>query len=219
MQVSILLLISAFLSSNGLQIASDVKQSSNLKFKSTDQLAYNHRFSMNGIVKRTYQESAKIAGRGDIVKEERAPGDLKHSVVIAIKNRNIDNIEAKLHEVSNPQSKHYGKHLSAAEVAEISSNQASFLEVNRYLEYQVITVLKTSRNKGYITAEAPVSKWEEVFGNEFHLFKQKDLKNGHLVRAEEYSLPDILVEHVEAVFNVVQFPGEFINCIKPQTTF
>ncbi len=210
-KLSIFLLVSAFISSNGSTASNVQHQSPKRKFKSIDQLSYNHRMSVDGNVKRTYFESAKISGRADIIKQDRAPGDLLHTVVIAIKNRNIDNIQEHLKEVSNPLSQHYGKHLTAEEVAELSVNQDSFKEINKYLEFEGIMVLKTSRNKGYITAEAPVSKWEEVFGNEFHLFKQTDLKNGHLVRAVEYSLPDILVEHVEAVFNVVQFPGEFLS--------
>eukprot|EP01034_Spumella_vulgaris_P029404 gene29404-36456_t len=46
-----------------------------------------------------------------------------------------------------------------------------------------------------------------MFGTEFHLYRQSDLKDAHLVRADEYSLPDVLLDHVESVFNVVQFPG------------
>ncbi len=176
------------------------------KFKSK-QLTYGHRFSLNGVTKRTHMEKAKIAGRSDIMKSGRAPANARHSVIFACKTNNINRIELILLDISNPNSKNYGQYLSPEEIARLTTNEAAHREINKYLDYHGIQVLKTSRNKEFITAEAPVSKWEEVFGNEFHLFKQTDLEDVHLVRAEEYSLPDILLEHVDAVFNVVQFPG------------
>ncbi len=178
--------------------------------KSSKDLAYGHRFSLDGVTKRTHMEKAKIAGRSDIMKSGRAPDTANHVVIFAIKNKNINKLESSLLDISNPNSKNYGKHLTQKEIAQLSANEAAQREIRKYFDYHDIKILKISRNKEYITAEAPISKWEEVFGNEFHLFKQSGgPEDGHLVRAEEYSLPDILAEHVEAVLNVVQFPGIF----------
>ncbi len=177
------------------------------QFMSASQLSYGHRLIVNGEVKRTHKEAAKTVGRSDIHKIHRAPKDLKHVVVISCKNRNIEALEAKLLDVSDPHSQNYGKYLSQAEISEMSNNPVAFEEIQKYLKYQGINVLRTSRNNEYITAEAPISKWEEVFGNEFFFYKQTELRDAHIVRAEHYSLPDMLLEHVEAVFNVVQFPG------------
>ncbi len=81
--LSILLLISTFLASNGLS-ASETKHAGISKFKSVDQLSYKHRISANGIIKRTHMESAKISGRSDIVKQEKAPGRMFISIVFKI---------------------------------------------------------------------------------------------------------------------------------------
>ncbi len=177
------------------------------ELKATKELAYEHKMAHQPN-KQTHMEKAKIADRSDIMKLGRAAGEIKHQVVFAIKNRNIDQIESKLLDISDPNSNNYGKYPTQQEITELTANKAAQREIRKYFQYHDIEIIRTSRNKGYITAEAPVSKWEEVFGNEFHLFKQSGgQEDGHLVRAEEYSLPDILVEHVEAVLNVVQFPG------------
>jgi tripeptidyl-peptidase I len=136
-------------------------------------------------------------------------------------------LEAKLLDVSNPHSRNYGKYLTHEQIAQLSADPDSEKEITKFLESQGISVVKTSKNKGYITAEgncwiracclifltslflfspAPVSKWEEVLGTEFFLYMQTDL-NANIVRAEDYSLPEFLAEHIESVFNVVQFPG------------
>jgi tripeptidyl-peptidase-1 len=153
-------------------------------------------------------EVAKISSRFDVVKQKRAPSNLKHTVVFSTKNKNMDAIETLLLDVSNPLSRNYGKYLSKTEIDTLSNDPSSFKEIKKYLDFQGIKVIKTSRNGDYITAEASVGKWEEIFGTEFNLYKQTKLNDVHLVRAEQYSLPDILIEHVESVFNVVQFPGK-----------
>eukprot|EP01034_Spumella_vulgaris_P035342 gene35342-43575_t len=89
----------------------------------------------------------------------------------------------------------------------MSKVNVSAEEIHKYLQFKGIDVLQTSHNSQYITAEATIAQWEEMFGNEFHLYQQSDLNDAHIIRAEEYSLPDILLDHVESVFNVVQFPG------------
>ncbi len=141
------------------------------------------------------------------MKSVRAAPKIKHTVVFATKHNNINQIESILFDISDPNSTNYGNYLTLEAITSLITNEVANREIRKYFQYHDIEIIHTSRNKEYITAEAPVSKWEEVFGNKFHLYKQTDLEDVHLVRAEEYSLPDILVEHVEAVFNVVQFPG------------
>eukprot|EP01038_Epipyxis_sp_PR26KG_P005158 gene5158-7181_t len=141
-------------------------------------------------------------------KRNRADEKAVHSVVFACKQRNLDKIKSILHDVSNPLSKNYGKHLSYDEVAQMTKNLKSSRHIMRVLSLHGIAVTKRTKNDEYITAEAPVSVWESFFNTEFHEFVTKDSQSTHhVIRCEKYSLPVVLVDHVSAVFNTVQFPN------------
>lgn len=162
--------------------------------------------------------------RFDIKKGLRINGDVSHEVIFSVK-QNLDELKTLVEDVSNPFSANYGKHLKRAELNSMTAIPESFQHVMAYLKFHDIQVVKVSAHSEYITASAPISKWEELFATEFYSFEMESLSSP-LIRAEHYSLPENLHAHVQSVFKTVQFPlpkrdvqRDVVSKIKSFSTF
>lgn len=152
-----------------------------------------------------------LEGRSDILKGDRVPPEVKHTIVFARKQNNMDLLEDMLHDVSNPSSNNYGKYLTKIEVAELTSSPESTSYIKGYLKSNNISVIHCTVYDDYITAEATVDKLEQILHTEFYEFEHKIRPGEKFIRSMEYSLPDFLVEHVSAVFNTVQLPDHHVG--------
>ena len=70
------------------------------------------------------------------------------------------------------------------------------------------TIVAETLGGEYITATAPIIVWEKMFKCEFFMFHQtqEDDVIKKVVRTESYSIPAILNDHVDSVFNTVEMP-------------
>jgi len=132
--------------------------------------------------------------------------DQSHEVIFAVKQRNLDQLEKILYDVSDPKSPHFGKHMNRREVANLTANAAGTDAVLTYLKSNGAQIVKKTPYGEYITAKAPVSLWEKLFSTKFYAFAHQNHAHDPIFRAYEYSVEDQLNEHVEAVFNTVQLP-------------
>ena len=168
-----------------------------------------------------FKEHALLSMRSDVQKVNRAQPLAKHTVVFAISQRNIPELERILLDVSDPTSENYGKHLTRAEVGAFTSNPTATEAVLEYLlTVKEVTIDHRTLYDEYITATGPVEVWEALLNTEFNVYALKEahfgvdsaesdvghMKSRVFVRSESYSLPSELSEHVTAVFNTVQFP-------------
>ena len=68
----------------------------------------------------------------------------------------------------------------------------------------------SSRRGEYLTATAPVGVWEQALNTTFFTWDDENPSAGPhatgILRSKQYSLPQGLVGHVDAVFNTVQVP-------------
>jgi tripeptidyl-peptidase-1 len=122
-------------------------------------------------------------------------------------------LTAILHDVSDPKSMNYGKHKTGEEVAGLTANPISREAVVLYLTSNGATVVSETLNGEYVTVNGPIRLWEELFHTEFFMFHQTEA-GGHmnkLVRAEHYSIPAELDQHVESVFNTIQMPLQLLG--------
>eukprot|EP01039_Chlorochromonas_danica_P008740 gene8739-9633_t len=151
----------------------------------------------------------------------RVSGDVKHRVIFALPQNNMDYLEDYLHHVSDPNHALYGKHLTREEVGEMTRNVEASQSLLAYLtEMNGCTVIRKSLYDEYIEVEAEVSVWEELFNTHFHQYHFPAVEpptdyesvafaamHRHryqtTIGAESYSLPEALVPHVEAVFNIL----------------
>lgn len=166
--------------------------------------------NIDGATKHVFRElAAGLSSRTDLVKQDRVSPGYIHEIMFGIQQRNIDVLTVMLHDISDPDSDNYGQHMTREEIEEISSNPESRDVVIRYLEQSGATIISQSHHGEFVTAHAPISLWEELFDTEFFLFHHTQPKSdtvAALVRAEKYSVPRDLHEHVAAVHNLVQMP-------------
>lgn len=151
-----------------------------------------------------------LSSRNDLIKKGRSEHDYVHQVVFAVKSRNMDELTRILHDVSDPYSPNYGRHLKKEEMHNLISNPEAYTQLTAYLHAIGATLSSETPGGGYgyITAEAPIAIWERIFKTEFFVFQQTHL-NGEthqVVRAEHYSVPTDIHDYVDAVMNTVEMP-------------
>jgi hypothetical protein len=168
-------------------------------------------FSVDGNKEiRTHVFKQRISGFGrlDISKQSHISPEINHEVVFVVKQRNIEELKRILHDVSDPSSTNYGKHKTRREVADLTANPISRDYLVSYLTSKGVTVVSETLDGEYVTANAPIRLWEEMFHTEFFMFHKTSNANRmeKFVRAEYYYLPILLDAHVESVFKTVQMP-------------
>lgn len=149
-----------------------------------------------------------LASRSDLVKRADIHHDYAHELVFAVKQNNIGELEQALHDVSDPTSPNYGQHWSGEQVGAMTSNIQARDATVSYLQANGATIKSESRYGEYITAVAPISMWDKVLNTQFFNFHQRQL-NGDIkeaIRAEAYSIPIELDEHVAYVLNAIEVP-------------
>lgn len=195
--VGLILLCSFAVSSRrGVHVESNYTDSSLLR-------SYENR------INHVFQESMPgLASRTDLIKKGLTKRDHIHEVVFAVQMRNMDELTRMLHDISDPESGNYGKHLKKEEMHDLISNPEACTELTSYITASGGTVVSESYGGGYITAQAPIVVWEKMFNTDFFVFQQTHL-NGEtqeVVRAEHYSIPKEIHHHIEAVMNTVEMP-------------
>ena len=114
-----------------------------------------------------------------------------------------EELQSRLHNISDPASPDFGRHLTHEEITAITATDASAAVVTAYLESKGATIIKSTQHGEYITASWTVQGWEDVLATEFFRFENGE---GEVLRALQYSLPTELVGHIHAVFHTVQVP-------------
>ena len=165
-----------------------------------------------GVRTHSYREAATGLIRNDrIIKEDRVPLMQTHDVIFVIKQRNMDELTRILHDISDPESVNYGKHMSAVEIADLTRNPGSYSRVVKYLNASGASIVSETLYGEYITARASISVWEQMFNTVFYTYALHPLESDSskiksFARAEKYSVPMVLDLHVTSVLNTVQMP-------------
>jgi len=151
----------------------------------------------------------------------------EHEVVIGITPRNADVIERTLMELSDPSSPTYQQWWTREKVMETIDNPEGYAAVEEWLLLNQVRIERFASSRHYIRAVATVGKWEELLHTEFHVWhdshpqsaargrgidpetgKPRRVRNDvFLVRAEHYSVPEHLNEHIKAIFETSQSPA------------
>lgn len=128
--------------------------------------------------------------------------ELGHRVVFAVRQRNLEVLEEALVNVSTPTHPDYLKHWSREAVANLTANPEATSRVLKYLQAipDVRNVTSTFYGE-YITAVAPVRAWADILNATFSVYHNNDTL-ATVIRADNYTLPVELVDHVGLVFNV-----------------
>lgn len=132
----------------------------------------------------------------------------------------MDDLIKTLHDVSDPSSRNYGKHMSSEQVAAMTMNPAARDAIADHLNEIGATITSETLNGDFISASAPVSVWGKAFNTEFFLFhlEQPSGKVEEIVRAESYYVPKALHMHVDCVLNTIEIPVMRLNNQKADIT-
>jgi tripeptidyl-peptidase-1 len=162
--------------------------------------------------------SAHYGGRPAILPSRAADPTLSHSVTFSIRLKNLDKLEEILYDVSSPSSGNYGKHWKKEEIMKLIGNQEASSVVEQYLKSRGVSIVNRSLFGEFITAVGKIEVWERIFSTKFHEFYHDDWtssplstawrseRGAPLIRSLQYSLTDELLEHVDTIFNVADFP-------------
>lgn len=168
-------------------------------------------------IRHVFRESIpRLSTRQDLSRQDRLHRDYVHQVIFVIRQKNMDKLTEILHDISNPSSDNYGKHMTKEEIRIMTSNQDGHDAVMSYLQSNGVTVFHDVLDGEFITASAPIFIWEKTFDTEFFSYHQRQ-RNGNtdiFVRADKYSVPIELDDHLQSVFNTIQLPYQLSGDIK-----
>ena len=104
--------------------------------------------------------------------------------------------------------------------------------MTEWLKTNGVNIVKTTLFGEYITAQAKVSTWERMFDtkmHEFHPIRNKKSaegiesseidKSSSVIRAESFSLPEEINDHVHSVFRYINLPPTLRHHSKIKRTF
>ena len=154
-----------------------------------------------------FKESSKhLSSRSNIEKRSRMRPDQTHEVLFAVQQKNMDELTRILYDIADPDSPNYGQHWSKDDVTEFTSNPEGRDAVVSYLNSNGASVISETRAGEYITARAPINVWEKMLDTEFFAFRMThgDASVENLIRAEHYSVPRELDDHLASVFNTIE---------------
>jgi len=128
-------------------------------------------------------------------------------ITFSVKQKNLDELEKILYEVSDPKSVKYGKYLNRDAVAVLTANPEATSKITTFLKAKNINISRITLKGEYITASATVEQFEELFKTELFTFEHTSkIENKRIERASKYTLPFELQQYVEAVFNLINLP-------------
>lgn len=141
---------------------------------------------------------------------EASPLD-EHQVTFAVRQRNVDQLESILYAVSDPRSPQYGKHWSKEKISRFTENPEASQAVRDFAAVHNLSVVKESLYGEYITVKGNIRQLSTVFDTQFFEYHRiAGARSKHagkkVFRAQSYSLPTELVDHVSTVFEVVHLP-------------
>ena len=146
-----------------------------------------------------------------ILRENRAAPGQNHDVVFVVRQRNREKLKQILAEISDPSRPNYGAYMSREEIADLTSDSKAHDAVMAHLVKAGAIVISETSYGEHITARAPVALWEMMFNTKFYTYAHiqggsEKSPSSKFVRAERYSIPFDLDDHVESVFNTIQIP-------------
>eukprot|EP01040_Poterioochromonas_malhamensis_P005974 gene5974-6421_t len=155
------------------------------------------------------ESASSLFRRHEVKKIRPASKQSLHTVIVAVKQKNIEELKQVLEDVSNPSSPNYGKHWTKQKVVDFTSNPEGHDIIIDHFKVSGIEIIEETLNGEYITARAPIELWENYLNCKFYEYEihhSSAPKVMKLLRTEEYSLPLPTHRHIAAVFNTVDFP-------------
>ncbi|UNI19609.1 Tripeptidyl-peptidase I [Purpureocillium takamizusanense] len=116
-----------------------------------------------------------------------APADLTLNMQISLKEQNMDKLQQRLLEMSNPEHADYGKHMSKADIEALTAPSAAHVgAVRKWLESHGVRAGDVVSGTLAVTMSA--TQAEELLGAKYGVYYHAQ-KGVYTVRTTQYSLP------------------------------
>eukprot|EP01132_Coremiostelium_polycephalum_P003185 gene3185-3989_t len=150
--------------------------------------------------------SFKLRDTSNWTKFHRADSNEIINFRVALKQKNLDILEHTLLDVSDPNSKNYGKHWSVEEIQDlvapefkISNGVVKFLEQNGCFNVE--------NHRDMIKASAKSSDVERIFNVQMHYYQHNQKKNQKIIRSDKfYTVPSQISKNVDIVSGISELP-------------
>lgn len=149
-----------------------------------------------------------LSSRTDLVNKVPIHESYVHDLIFTVQQKNLDELERALYDVSEPDSPNYGRHWSGEQIRALTENTKARDAIVTYLHANGANVVSESLGGEFIMANATLSVWNTMLNTEFFMFHQRqhDGDIHQFARAHEYSVPKELNDHIYHVLNVIELP-------------
>lgn len=141
-------------------------------------------------------------------KAGRVSPSQKLSVFVALKtnSRSTNALKSALYDVSLPNSKNYGNHMSLEEIQRLTSPaQRTVKAVREWLQSAGISSDFVKGHSDWLKASGTVRAWERALETTFYTYEQNGVR---LPRCESYSVPMSMREHVDLIADIKRLPQQ-----------
>jgi len=131
---------------------------------------------------------------------------------VALAQGNLDKGHDWLMDVSHPESKKYGRHWTAGDVAQaFAPSDETVNAVKTWLENAGIhsSRIEQSQSLNWLNFDATVDEAENLLNAKYNVYDHAETGQPH-VACEEYSIPAHLQKHVDFVYPTVHFDAKVI---------
>lgn len=133
---------------------------------------------------------------------------------IGLKQGTEGEVERHLEEVSDPGHARYGQHLTAVEIHDlVTPSEETVNSVKQWLADHGVQDHAFNPSRDWVSIWVPIEKAEKMLDTTYSRFRHGD--GSELSRAQEWSLPAHLHEHIEVVQPTNSFfrPGPKVNTL------
>jgi subtilase family serine protease len=151
-----------------------------------------------------------LSSRRDLARKDRVHHEQTHEIIFVLRQKNTDTLIRFIDDVSDPRSVNFGQHMTREEINNLTVIPEARTALLKYLfSNGAIVTSETLLSGDYIKASAAISTWERVLNTQFYTFHRilGDGRINRVVRAEKYSIPKELDEHVASVLNAIDLPA------------
>lgn len=139
----------------------------------------------------------------------RAEPDRVLPLSVGLVQSNLENLEAYLLDVSDPDSPNYGKHWTPARVADtFRPSPASVDAVRTWLvkDGQIgVDRIALSGSGAWLVANVTVDEAEQLLGTEYYVYQHEEDGREHLACHQGYHLPEHVSKHVDLITPTLHF--------------
>ncbi|KAH9890789.1 peptidase S8/S53 domain-containing protein [Xylariomycetidae sp. FL2044] len=142
-------------------------------------------------------------------KRQRADSAQILPIRVALRQRNLENAEAYIYDVSDPTSPNFGKHWTAEQVANtFAPHPETRSAVLKWLVGSGIDRSRLSMSTGHnwVQFDGTVEEAERLFATEYWHYEHVQ-NGGTRLAVDAYSLPEHIQKHVDFVMPTVQLDG------------